>query len=151
MDLRYRYDFMRFPEQGSQDFELVVRSHDRSYDIYTLEIQIYPDVATLFHRAIDLSQYTAEELDEWVAHWGYADYGAFMDYLEKKTVVGNHELRLCSCITQNDLFLEPTVAISGDLDACIDFLTARLGKSPYDDSDEEEADTPGADTSACRC
>jgi hypothetical protein len=140
---------MRFPEEGSQDFELVVRAGGRRYDVYMLKVQLYPDLAQLLHVGVDLSRYSAGELDEWVACWGYESYPAFVKYLEEKTPVKNNELRLCSCIVQNDLFLEPDTVADGDVDACIGFMTARLGgRSPYDDSEEEEANLSAED---CRC
>jgi hypothetical protein len=142
---------MRFPEEGSQDFELVARSGPKRYDVYMLKVQIYPDVVTLLHADVDLERYTSEELDEWVMAWGYAHYADFVDYLEQKTPVGNNELRLCSCIVQNDLFIEPDVVVDGDLEACIDFLTKRIGRNPYDDSETEPEETGMVDVSSCRC
>ena len=135
MALRYKYDFMMFPEQGAQDFELVVRAGEKIYEVYKMKIQMYPDSAALYLYNIDLNQFSQEDLDYWVSHWGYKSYPDFIDYLENKTPVKNNELRLCSCIVQNDNFLEPQIALDADIFACIDFLTEKIGRSPYDDSD----------------
>ena len=148
MKLRYKYDFMRFPEEGSQDFELVVRTGERVYELYRMKVQMYPDVAFLYQYQIDLNQYTSEELDEWVANWGYETYAAFVDYLENKTPVRNNELRLCSCIVQNDAFQEPQIVADSDVYACIDYLTEKIGRNPYDDSEDEDDEVPTGD---CHC
>jgi hypothetical protein len=152
--LRNRYDFMRFAEGGGSDFELVVRAGDKVYDVYDFKVQMYPDIAMIYHRAVDLTRYTVEELDEWVSHWGYKNYPAFVDYLEHSTPVKNHELRLCSCITQLDQFFEMENILDADVDSCIAFLTERLeGRNPYDDSeDEDEATGDGIEAAEqCRC
>jgi len=135
MVMRFRYDFMRFPEEGAQDFELVVRTGEKIYEVYKFKIQLYPDLAVLYQYTIDLNKLSPEDLDYWVSHWGYKSYADFIDYLENKTPVKNNELRLCSCIVQNDLFLEPEIAVDADVDACIAFLTEKIGRSPYDDSE----------------
>lgn len=117
------YDYMRFPVRGSNDFWQVIRAGYRKYDVYLLNVEMFPDVVSISHYLIDLNQYTDEDLAEYVATWGYKSLDAFIDYLENKTQVQNHELRLCTCIIENNEFLEPEIVFEGDLENASSYIS----------------------------
>lgn len=139
--LRYKYDFMRFPMEQESDYELVVRAEngpEHAYDVYIFKGDLYSYTASLAHLYIDLAQYTPEEIVEWVGFWGYDSLESFQDYLKQETIVHNYELRLATCITENDMFIKPEILLDGDYDMCFDYLVQRLGgRSPLDDTDIE--------------
>lgn len=128
------YDFMRFPIRGSNDFWQVIRAGYRKYNVYLLNVDMFPDVVTVYHYLIDLNKYTEEELVEYVATWGYKSLDAFINYLENETQVKNHELRLCTCIIENDNFLEPEIAFEGNLEDASEFIA---NVTPEDDDSED--------------
>ncbi len=139
--LRYKYDFMRFPMENDQNYELVVRSDSgapRAYDIYVFKSESFPLSASLFYYFIDLDNYSEEEILEGLQSWGYSSLQAFQKYLAEETVIHNYELRLATCMRENDLSLTPKTLIEEDYDACFDYLVERLGgRSPLDDTDDE--------------
>jgi len=133
------YDFMRFPIKGSNDYWQVIRAGYRKYDVYLFTIDVYPDGVIIYYYPMDLNEYTEEELAEYVSAWGYKSLAAFADYLENKTPVKNHELRLCTCIIENNPFLEPEIAFEGNLEDASEFI-AKV--TPEDDSENEDKDDP---------
>lgn len=138
--LRYKYDFMRFPMDDESSYELVVRSEkggEHAYDVYLFKPEMYSYSASVLHYFVDLAQYTPEELVEWLHCWGYTSLESFQDYLANETIVHNYELRLATCITENDFFMNPETLLEGDYDECFEYLRQRLGgRSPLDDTDE---------------
>lgn len=137
--LRYKYDFMRFPMEDESNYEVVIRAEaPHAYDVYVFKGEPYSYTASILHYYIDLTRYTAEEIEEYLYSWGYATLEKFQEYLKEETVVRNFELRLATCITENDTFLRPETLLDGDFDECFDFLVEKLGgRSPLDESDEE--------------
>ena len=143
--LRYKYDFMRFPMEDGSSFELAVRAENgapHAYDVYLFKPEMYTYTATLQHFYVDLSRYSPDEIVEWLNCWGYPTLEAFQEYLKSETVVHNFELRLVTCITENDFFMKPeTLMEDADYDSCFNFLVQRLqGRSPLDDSDDDHPD-----------
>lgn len=142
--LRYKYDFMRFPMDDESSYELVVRAENgapHAYDVYLFKPEMYTYSATVLHYYVDLEQYTADELAEWLHCWGYSSLESFQAYLSNETIVHNYELRLATCITENDFFMQPETLLDGDYDECFEYLRQRLGgRSPLDDTDEESCE-----------
>ena len=60
-------EHMRFPVRGSNDFWHVVKT-DRAkvYDVYYAEVEMYPDVVSIYHYLMDLNQFSEEELGRYV-------------------------------------------------------------------------------------
>ncbi len=139
--MRYKRDFMRFTEEGSQDFQEVIREGEgsRAYNIFNFRVRRYPDEAYLYHVRVDLNSYKEEAFTNWLSNWGYETYADFIDYMDNHTMLHNHELRLANCVADYDTLLEFDVDTKGSVDECIQRLTDLLGgRSPYDDSDPEE-------------
>ncbi len=135
----YKLDFMRFTEQGEQDFQEVIREEagSRVYHVYNYQIMKYPSRALLFHYRVDLNSYSEAAFDYWVSNWGYDSYRDFVDYMDNHTELYNHELRLASCAVLYDTLLKEDIDTEGTIDDCIGRLTDLLGgRSPYDDSDQ---------------
>ena len=83
-------------------------------------------MVSIYHYLMDLNQFNEEELGRYVANWGYSDYPAFVDYLENKTMVKNNELRLCTCIIEQDNSFQPAVVFQGDMFGVSDFMFERI-------------------------
>ena len=127
-------EHMRFPVRGSNDFWHVVKTDwAKVYDVYYAEVEMYPDVVSIYHYLMDLNQFSEEELGRYVANWGYSDYPAFVDYLENKTMVKNNELRLCTCIIEQDNSFQPAVVFQGDMFGVSDFMFERIGPESEED------------------
>jgi hypothetical protein len=131
------YDFMRFLVKGSSDFWQVIRKGYRSYNVYFLTVDIFPDVVRVLHYSIDLNNYTEEELSRYVANWGYKSIAAFIDYLENKTMVKNYELRLATCIIENEPTIEPEVLFKGNLEDANGFIFNVLGNAEKSNLDPD--------------
>ena len=142
--LRYKYDYMRFPLEEESNYELVVRAEDgapHAYDVYIFKPEMFTYTAAIQHYYVDLARYSDEEILEWLNCWGYTTLEAFQAYLKAETVVHNYELRLVTCITENDFFMKPETLMDADYDSCFDFLVQRLhGRSPLDESDDDHPD-----------
>jgi hypothetical protein len=120
------YDYMRFPVKGSSDFWEVIRSGYRSYKVYNLNVERFPDAVTIFYYFIDLNAYSTEDLTEYVSNWGYESLDAFIDYLDNHTELNNHELRLCTCVIEYDTTIEPEIVFQGNFEDANRFVLKQI-------------------------
>jgi hypothetical protein len=132
--MKQYYDYMRLPIKGSSDFWQVVRAGNQSYNVYNLNVEVYPDKVTIYHYLIDVNNYTKEDLNEYVSTWGYRSLEAFGNYLEIETEVKNHELSLCTCIIENDTSIQSEIAFEGSFEEANGFIL-RIMPSETDPED----------------